>query len=103
MIGAMEKRVTLQRPRRSDDAGGGAVVTYEDYARVWAALTPLSAAAASGGERDASRRRYRAVIRSRIDVDFMTRAVIDGCAFDVTDLREQPGAARLQLTLEEAV
>ena len=103
MIGSMEKRLVLQRPKRTPDSGGGAAVSYESYARAWAALSPRPARVDAGGERDAKRRRFIAILRTRADIDFMTRVLIDGCAFNVTDLQQESGAARLTLGLEEAL
>jgi SPP1 family predicted phage head-tail adaptor len=41
-IGALRDRLTLQSPNRADDGGGGAVVTWDTVAELWAYVRPIS-------------------------------------------------------------
>ena len=41
-IGALRDRLTLQAQARSADGGGGATVTWEPVAELWAAVRPIS-------------------------------------------------------------
>jgi len=41
-IGAMRHRVTIEEPVRTSDAGGGAEITWQAVATVWAELQPRS-------------------------------------------------------------
>jgi len=43
MIGAMRRRVTLQRYSRTSDDAGGAALEFYDIAKLWAAIEPQSA------------------------------------------------------------
>lgn len=41
-IGDLRHRLTLEQPIRTDDGGGGAAVTWQTVAELWAAVRPLS-------------------------------------------------------------
>jgi len=38
--GALDKRVTIQSPTRTDDGGGGQTISYTDVSTVWANISP---------------------------------------------------------------
>ena len=41
-VGALRRRLRLQRPVGTDDGSGGETTSWQDVATLWAAVTPLS-------------------------------------------------------------
>ncbi len=82
-IGALRRRLTLQRPVRADDGGGGAAVTWETVAEVWAALSPLTGVEALDADRLAGRVSHEIWIRWRADVLPEMRFALGSRLFDI--------------------
>lgn len=104
MIGVLNRLVTLSRPVRVEDEGGGAPVTFTVVASVWAEVV-----AAGGGEAviaDAVRGTltHRIRIRHRADVSAGWRASWSGRTARVLAARDPTGRGRwLNLECEEEV
>lgn len=67
-IGALRHRLTLQRPVRADDGGGGAAVAWETVAEPWAAVSPVTGSEAHEADRLAGRVSHEIWIRWRAGV-----------------------------------
>ena len=75
--GQLNRRITIQKPADSQDSLGQPVVQWQDYARVWARLRPVSPStteAVRSGQ-DSSLRRINIRIRYRADIDPSMRVV----------------------------
>lgn len=67
-IGELRTRLTLEAPSRVGDGGGGAQVTWELVADVWAALRPTAGTETYEFDRVAGKVSHEVVIRFRSDV-----------------------------------
>ncbi len=67
-VGALRHRLTVERPARTDDGAGGAFVSWEPVAELWAALAPLSAAEAVVADQLAGRASHEIIVRYRSDL-----------------------------------
>lgn len=102
MIGAMSERVTLQSPVRTADGAGGAAVTWNEGASVWAKVEMLGGGETPMAERLEARARVRVTIRHRPGVTAEMRAVWQGRALDIRNVRDLDGRRRfLVLDCEE--
>lgn len=55
---------TLEDPVRSEDGGGGAVITWTALGTLWGALEPRSGSEDVAGSRPVSRLTHRVIVRS---------------------------------------
>ena len=60
----MNKRVTIQRPARTADEGGGNEISWEDLATVWAAVSPVS------GKEDLVRGRLKGDVTHKVTMRY---------------------------------
>ena len=67
-IGTLSTRLVLEAPSRSADGGGGADVTWETVAIVWAAMRPLGGGESFTLDRVAGRVSHEITLRHRADV-----------------------------------
>lgn len=96
--GDLRERVTIERPLRTADGAGGADVTWETLASVWAEVATLGGSELTLGERTEARAAHRVTIRFRDDVTAEMRLVWRGKALDIRGLR--PDAKRQWLTID---
>jgi len=102
VIGELSRRVTLERPDRTDDGGGGAAITWTPIATVWASVTAAAAGENTATDDVASRVRHAIRIRWRADVRTGWRAILDGRVLRIRGVVDQDGAKRwLTLDAEE--
>jgi SPP1 family predicted phage head-tail adaptor len=67
-IGALRERLTLQSPSRTSDGGGGAAVTWDTVAELWAHVRPISGDERLRHDGVAGRITHEVWIRHRSDV-----------------------------------
>ena len=67
-IGALRDRLTLEAPIRSDDGGGGAVVTWTTIANLWGAVRPITGDERLRADAVTGRVTHQVWIRHRADV-----------------------------------
>jgi SPP1 family predicted phage head-tail adaptor len=90
-VGDLRRRVTIERPVRASDGGGGATVTWTLVAEVWAALWPRLADESVTLDRVAGQAthdmwiRYRTGITPEMRVTFGTRVFDIRGVIDVED------------------
>lgn len=82
-IGALRHRLALQRPVRAEDGGGGAAVTWETVAELWAALSPLTGSEAVEADRLVGHVSHEIWIRWRAGVVPGMRFVFGPRLFDI--------------------
>lgn len=87
----MRERVTLQVPVRTPDGAGGADVTWNDVATVWASVMALSGRERPAGERMEARRRLQVLIRYRSDVTAAKRLLWQGRVLDIRTMCDIDG------------
>lgn len=103
MIADMRERVTLQSPVRLPDGAGGAAVTWDEGASVWAKVEMLGGGETPIGERREARAKIRVTIRHRANVTAEMRATWRTRALDIRNVRDMDGRRRfLVLDCEEA-
>ncbi|ABS62532.1 phage head-tail adaptor, putative [Parvibaculum lavamentivorans DS-1] len=102
MIGALRERVTLQSPIRTADGAGGAAVTWDDGVSIWAKVEMRGGGETPAGERLEARALVRMTIRYRSGITAEMRALWQGRAFNIRNLRDADGRRRfLVLDCEE--
>jgi SPP1 family predicted phage head-tail adaptor len=87
MIGKLRHRISLLEAVREDDDGGGAAITWQVKAYLWARIIGLSSAAETAALQDDGLRRLRATIRYREDITHQHRIEVDGRRYEITSIR----------------
>jgi len=101
-IGALRRRVVLERPTRADDGGGGAVETWEAIAEVWAMIEANSGKEAVEADRRSGRRKVDVTIRYREDVAPHMRFRLGDRVLDIRAVLDEDGRRRfLKCNCEE--
>lgn len=94
-IGEMRERVTLQSPLLAADGAGGADVSWDDEATVWAKVETLTGDERVNGERLAPRARFRLTIRYRNGLNTAMRALWKTRPLDIRAIRDPDGRKHL--------
>ncbi|EPE1527378.1 phage head closure protein [Citrobacter freundii] len=98
--GKLNKRITLQKPVKTQSSVTGAVVNvWADVAELWANVADLSArdfVAAQAGQSEVT---TRITIRWRDDVTDKHRILYRGCVYDIQGVLEDDKSGREYLTL----
>lgn len=94
MIGALSRRVALERPDRLEDEGGGADVVWTPVATVWARVTSSGRGADASFDGLASRIGHRLRLRWRGDVAPGWRARLGERVLRIESALDQDGARR---------
>lgn len=67
--GALDQRVSIDRPHRVSDGAGGFEVQWQVVRQVWAHVRPLSGRERNANDRVEATANYLIVMRNRDDVD----------------------------------
>jgi SPP1 family predicted phage head-tail adaptor len=94
-IGEMRERITLQSPLLVPDGAGGADVSWEDAATIWAKVETRSGDERINGERLAPRARRRLTIRHRDGLNTAMRVLWKTRALDIRAIRDPDGRKHL--------
>ena len=81
--GDLDKRVTIQAPTETRDAGGAVVVTWVDVATVWAAIEPLRGRELIAAQAEASEVSGKIRLRYLSGITSKHRVVYGARIFDV--------------------
>lgn len=100
-IGAMRERFVLEQPVRTADGGGGASVTWETVAEVWAAARPISGDERLRHDQLSARLTHEVWIRYRAGVVPAMRLRQDTRAYDIVAVLEVERRTRLKCLCEE--
>ena len=92
--GQLRERVIIEQPVRTPDGAGGADVTWEVLASVWAEVVTLAGTEAMLGARDEARQAHRITIRFRDDVTAQMRLSWRGQALNIRGVRDPDGKRR---------
>jgi SPP1 family predicted phage head-tail adaptor len=90
-IGELRTRLTLESPSRADDGGGGAIVTWETVAEVWAAVRPVGGGEGFALDRVAGRLSHAILIRHRDDVTLEMRFREEQRVYDIRSAFDPDG------------
>ena len=82
-IGALDHRLALEAPVRTDDGGGGASLAWSLIAEVWGSLTPLSGGEAFEADGLKGRVTHEIVVRYRPGVTASMRFRLGTRLFDI--------------------
>lgn len=82
-IGNLRQRVSIERPVRTSDGGGGAQESWELVAEVWAQIRPLSGSERVEADGLAGKVSHETIIRYRDDVEPEQRLAFDSRLFDI--------------------
>ncbi len=86
-LGALRRRISIERPADVDDGAGGVIRGYAPLAEVFASVQPLSSEEAAAGRALGLNRLWRVTIRARADVTGGCRVTWRDVAFDVLSVR----------------
>ena len=100
-IGAMRERFTLEQSVRTDDGGGGASVTWETVAELWAAARPISGDERLRHDQLSGRITHEVWIRYRAGVVPAMRFRQDARVYEIVAVLEVERRARLKCLCEE--
>jgi SPP1 family predicted phage head-tail adaptor len=100
-IGALRHRLTLQSPSRADDGGGGAVVTWQTVAELWAAVRPISGDERLRADAVSGRITHEVWIRHRADVVPAMRFTDGARTLEITAVLDPGRRDRLKCLCEE--
>lgn len=93
-IGALRHRVRLEAPSRAPSEGGGATVTWEPVATLWAEVAPLSGQEVFEAHALASVAKFEVRTRYRADVNPEMRFVVDERVLEILAVRDIEGRRR---------
>lgn len=102
MIGKLRHRVSLLRPVRSPDSGGGAAVEWQGFATVWAKVLARPSRPDDSARQDIYIYRKRLITRHRNDINHGTRLLVEGRTYEIRSIQPIEERGRfLVLELEE--
>ena len=104
MIGELDQRVSLQAASRIGDGGGGASLTWTEFASVWASVAPGGGSDDLGPDRNETITNYRVTLRRRTDVVAGQRVVTATLTLTIRNvLDDGPRAATMILLCETVI
>jgi SPP1 family predicted phage head-tail adaptor len=104
MIGELDQRVSLQAQSRAGDGGGGASVTWTEFASVWANVASGTGTDEMGPDRLESVTDYRVTLRRRSDVAAGQHVVTSMLTLVIHNILDDgPRAATMVLLCETSV
>ena len=98
MLSTLNQRATLRARTLTPDGGGGFSESWDAFAQVWIALSPLAATNTVGAAHLESRVRHRIVLRRRSDLSPGQRVEVGARIFRVHALLDE-GARASAVTL----
>ena len=93
-IARLRHRLTIMRPVRSGDEGGGATVVWTALASVWGQVSARSGREIVQGDTSSARGSFRIVMRYRNDVDATMRLNLGARVFEILAVRDEDGTKR---------
>ncbi len=100
-IGELRARLTLEAPSRVGDGGGGAAMTWEEVAVLWAKVSPRGGSESFGLDRIAGKTSHEMVIRHRDDVTPEKRFRAGARVFDIGAAFDPDGRRQWLVCLAE--
>lgn len=100
-IGALRARLAIEEPVSTPDGGGGAVVSWQAVAEVWASVTPVTGDERLEADATTARVTHRIVIRHRSGIRACMRLRLGDRIFQITAVLDAGARARLVLLCEE--
>ncbi len=100
-IGAMGERFVLEQPARTADGGGGASVTWEAVAELWAAARPISGDERLRHDQLSGRITHQVWLRYRAGVVPAMRLRQDTRVYEIVAVLEVERRSRLKCLCEE--
>jgi SPP1 family predicted phage head-tail adaptor len=100
-IGDLDQRVTLESPSRAPDGGGGADLTWQTVAEVWASVRPITGDERLRADQVAGRITHVVVIRRRSGVTPAMRFRSDERILEIVAVLDAPPRSRLRCLCEE--
>jgi SPP1 family predicted phage head-tail adaptor len=100
-IGDLDQRVALESPSRAPDGGGGADLTWQTVAEVWASVRPITGDERLRADQVAGRITHVVVIRRRSGVTPAMRFRSDERILEIVAVLDAPPRSRLRCLCEE--
>ena len=100
-IGDLDQRLTLESPSRAPDGGGGADLTWQTVAEVWASVNPITGDERLRADQVAGRITHTVVIRHRSGVMPAMRFRSGSRLLEIVAVLDAPPRNRLRCLCEE--
>jgi SPP1 family predicted phage head-tail adaptor len=100
-IAALRDRLTLEQPVRTPDGGGGAAITWEPVAELWAHVRPISGEERLLYDQVAARLTHAVWLRGRPGVVPAMRLRQDTRLFEIVAVLDTPDRIHLKCLCEE--
>ena len=101
VIGALRHRVTIERPERTAEGGGGATIAGTEVATVFARIETASGREISLADGRQGRATHKILLRWRADVEPQMRFTCEGRHFDIRAVLDTDGRRRWLTCLSE--
>ena len=100
-IGSLRDRLTLEQPVRTPDGGGGASVSWEPVADLWAHVRPISGDERLAHDQVAGRLTHQVWIRHRTGVVPAMRFRDGARIYEIVAVLDSPPRTHLKCLCEE--
>jgi SPP1 family predicted phage head-tail adaptor len=100
-IAALDQRLTLESPSRAPDGGGGADITWQAVAEVWAGVRPITGDERLRADQVAGRITHTVVIRRRTDMTPAMRFRSGSRIMEIVAVLDARPRSRLRCLCEE--
>jgi SPP1 family predicted phage head-tail adaptor len=100
-IGSLRDRLTLEQPVRAADGGGGASVTWESVADLWAHVRPISGDERLAHDQIAGRLTHQVWVRHRTGVVPAMRFRDGARIYEIVAVLDSPRRTHLKCLCEE--
>ena len=100
-IGTLRDRLVLEQAIRTDDGGGGASITWQTVAELWAYVRPVSGEERLRADQTAGRITHEVWLRHRPDIVPAMRLRQGGRVLDIVAVLATARRARLRCLCEE--
>lgn len=99
-LGRLDRKIKIQAPTESRDAGGGVVQTFSDVAEVWAEVRPVTSSERFATEAIHSARASVFRVHFINDLSSKCRILYDGLVFEIKGIAEIGRRVGLEITGE---
>ena len=90
----LDQRITFQTKRQTRNAAGGTIITWVDFATVWAAVDAVRANERYNSEQELSGNEYTVWIRWRGDLNSNMRILWKGLPLDIKGIPDNQRRGR---------
>jgi SPP1 family predicted phage head-tail adaptor len=98
--GSLDRRITIQQPTETQNSFGEIVVSFSNFAEVWAEVIPLSGRELITAGQVLPEATLRITIRWLAGINEKFRILYEGVAYDIQHIAELKRREGLQITVK---